>query len=310
MEVSLPRLSQFFETAVVDSFGRVVCEQRREVQTFIESLPKGAFIEMVEIPAQIATVGSPLIEKGRMPDEEKPRKVAFESFFMSQHPISQSQWKAVTLLPQIKRTLDPTPSCFTRLDNPVEQISWLDAVEFCNRLSAHTQRSYRLPTEIEWEYACRGGTQTPFCFGEVLTNELANVRGSAGCTTPIGSFVIANPFGLYDMHGNVSEWCLKDSYDEFEIEELRYQQPTKGGSWRSALALCRSATNIMFASQTKSSDVGFRIIHTDVATPANFGSASMVNRQTMFTNVRVGGDFIINGNLIQTNLSDSAGYNA
>ena len=302
MEVSVPCLSQSFETVVVDRFGHIIRKQTGEAQLFRESLPEGAFIEMIELPTQTAVIGSPLSEKGRMPDEKSPRRVAFDSFFMSKYPITQFQWKAIALLPQIERALDPEPSHFIGLNNPVEQVSWFDAVEFCHRLSRHTQRGYRLPTEIEWEYACRGGAETPYSFGETLARELSNTGGSAACTTSVGSFAIANPFGLCDMHGNVCEWCLKSSDDEFEIEESRYQQPTRGGSWKSALTLCRSATNIMFASYTKDSSVGFRVVHTNLAHPMDLKNASNINTQTMLSGVTVGRDLIINGDLTQTNL--------
>ncbi|MEM8502644.1 MAG: formylglycine-generating enzyme family protein [Cyanobacteria bacterium P01_D01_bin.1] len=297
MEISLPLSYCSFETISVDESAHTICKQTKQAHIFVEKLPEGAFIEMVKLPAQTAKVGSPLSEKGRMPDEDRPYWVAFDDFFISKYPITQFQWKAVASLPKVKDVMDPNPAHFTKSNNPVEQVSWFDAMEFCDRLSKYTKRSYRLPTEVEWEYACRGGTQTPFCFGKTLTNKLCNIGGKG--TTPVNAFVIANPFGLYDMHGNVCEWCLKNSNDESEIEESRYQQPAKGGSWKSALMLCRSATNLMFASQTKDSSVGFRIIYTGSDSPKTSEDAIAAHAQTMLSNVNVGGDFIINGNLTQ-----------
>lgn len=317
MEVLRSLSTYAFKTVRINEFGHTISQQPGEAQFFHESLPEGAFIEMVKLPAQTVSVGSPLTEKGRMPDEDEPHMVAFDTFFISKHPITQFQWRAVASLPQIERSLDPMPSSFSGISNPVERVSWFDAVEFCNRLSRHAQQSYRLPTEVEWEYACRGGTKTPFCFGENLAVELANYQSCEkkefalgansakptgrveGCTTAIGSFAIANPFGLYDMHGNVCEWCLKSSHDKFEIEESRYQQPTRGGSWKSSSLICRAAVNIMFAAQTKDSSVGFRVVQSAPVHSTNPDDSASVITQSMFSNVTVGRDLIIHGDPTQ-----------
>lgn len=322
MEVSLSLSTYRFETVCINEFGQTISKRVGEAQLFNEPLSEGAFIEMVELPAQTSSVGSSLTEKGRMPDEDEPRLVAFDTFFISKHPITQFQWRAVAALPQISKVLDPTPSGFIGLSNPVEKVSWFDAVEFCARLSRHTQRSYRLPTEVEWEYACRGGTETPFCFGKTLTAELANCQadkkkeppsaaygwerasGGEGHTTAVGSYAIANPFGLYDMHGNVCEWCLKSSDDEFEIEESRYQQPTRGGSWKSSPIICRAAVNMMFASQTKDPSVGFRIVHADPVNPTNLDDSSSAISQSILSHVYVGGNLTILGGITQSITQD------
>ena len=136
---------------------------------------------------------------------------------MGKYPITQAQWRAVAALTQIERELKTAPSRFKGNNRPVEKITWYDAVEFCARLSQHTKRQYRLPSEAEWEYACREGTTTPFYFGETITSELANYNASytyadeakgrlRGQTNSVGQFP-PNGYGLYDMHGNVWEWC-------------------------------------------------------------------------------------------------------
>lgn len=318
MEVSRSLSTYAFETVRINEHGHTISKQPGAAQSFTEPLPEGAFIEMVKLPARQASVGSPLTEKGRMPDEDEPHLIAFDTFFISKHPITQFQWRAVASLPQIEIALDTSPSHFTGLGNPVEQVSWFDAVEFCARLSRHTQRSYRLPTEVEWEYACRGATETPFCFGEMLTPELANYQTcgikelrlaaqnsdlaseTEGHTTAVDGFAIANPFGLYDMHGNVCEWCLKSSHDEFEIEDLRYQQPTRGGSWKSSPLICRAAVNIMFASQTKDSSVGFRVVHAASPHPTNPDDSASAITQSLFSGANIGGNVTIYGDVNQT----------
>jgi formylglycine-generating enzyme required for sulfatase activity len=154
----------------------------------------------------------------------------------------------------------------------VEKISWLDAIEFCDRLSQLTGRLYRLPSEAEWEYACRAGTTTPFHFGETITTDLANYdgtddpdgkwSGSYGIgtkgiyrqeTTPVGSFGVANAFGLYDMHGNVWEWCMDHWHENYEgapVDGSAWIGPSasehasrllRGGSWSNNPRSCRSA---------------------------------------------------------------------
>lgn len=141
-----------------------------------------------------------------------------DSFWMGIFPVTQAQWRAVASLPVVKRSLSPNPSYFSGDDLPVEQVSWHEAVEFCQRLSRYTGQRFRLPEEIEWEFACRAKTTTPFHFGQTLTTELANYDGTQtfrlepsgamrGQTSPVGYFQVANDFGLYDMHGNVLEWC-------------------------------------------------------------------------------------------------------
>jgi formylglycine-generating enzyme required for sulfatase activity len=155
---------------------------------------------------------------------------------MGKYPITQAQWRFVAQLPQLNKELEPDPSNFKGDNRPVEQVSWEDAVEFCLRLSQYTGRTYSLPSEAQWEYACRAGTTTPFHFGETITTDLANYNGNyvygqglTGVdkqeTTAVGSFGVANNFGLYDMHGNVLEWCLDDWHDDYK------KAPTDGSPW-------------------------------------------------------------------------------
>jgi formylglycine-generating enzyme required for sulfatase activity len=193
-------------------------------------------LEMVAIPDGTFQMGSPETEEGHEDDESPQHWVTIKPFFLGKYPITQAQWQAVAHLPKVERELEPEPSRFKGANRPVERVSWYDCVEFCARLSQYTGWNYRLPSEAEWEYACRAGTTTPFHFGETITTDLANYNGNhiygAGVkgeyreeTTPVGSFQVANAFGLYDMHGNVWEWCLDQWHDSYE------GAPSDGQAW-------------------------------------------------------------------------------
>jgi formylglycine-generating enzyme required for sulfatase activity len=267
-------------------------------QFYTEDLGNGTLLNMVAIPDGSFSMGSPETEPDRRDSESPQHSVTLQSFFMGMFPVTQAQWRAVaTHLPKSKIDLNPEPSHFKGDDNcPVEQVSWFDAVEFCDRLSAKTEREYRLPTEAEWEYACRAGTTTPFHFGETITTELANYRGTdeetmkwSGSygrgpkgiyrkeTTPATYFKTTNRFGLHDMHGNVWEWCLDnwhDSYSE-KPEELKKDGNTpwlssdksetsrllRGGSWYSFPRNCRSAFRYYSLPPDDRDDfIGFRVV--------------------------------------------------
>ncbi|MDJ0772843.1 MAG: formylglycine-generating enzyme family protein [Mastigocoleus sp. MO_167.B18] len=236
-------------------------------QYFVEDLGNGVELEMMLIPSGSFTMGAPETEEGSRNSERPQHKVEVPSFSISKYTVTQAQWKAVAALPKVERDLKAEASHFKGDNRPVERVSWYDAVEFCARLSNHTGREYRLPSEAEWEYACRAGTKTPFHFGETITSELANYNASSTYgdgpkgidreeTTPVGSFKVANAFGLYDMHGNVLEWCLDDWHENYEGAPLDgsawmnendnlYQAKggavLRGGSWFGLPAFCRSA---------------------------------------------------------------------
>jgi formylglycine-generating enzyme required for sulfatase activity len=192
-------------------------------------------LEMVEIPGGIFYMGSPDSEEGRSDDESPQHLVRVSPFYMGKYPVTQAQWFVVANLPKIEQELNPSPAYFKGLNLPVECVTWDDAVEFCQRLSQATRKEYRLPSEAEWEYACRGGTTTPFYCGETITTDLANYDGGyiygAGVkgqnrqrTTDVGSFP-ANPFGIYDMCGNVWEWCGDTWHENYK------GAPTDGSAW-------------------------------------------------------------------------------
>ncbi|ACC85059.1 SUMF1/EgtB/PvdO family nonheme iron enzyme [Nostoc punctiforme] len=220
-------------------------------------------LEMVRIQGGTFLMGAPETEEYSMDSERPQHEVTVLPFFIGKYPVTQVQWLAVTSLPQVNRELDPDPSRFKGANLPIEKVSWYEAVEFCDRLSQHTGKTYRLPSEAEWEYACRAGTTTSFHFGETITSELANYDTSevSGVgvkgrhqkeTTPVGNFEVANAFGLYDMHGNVWEWCLDDWHDNYEgapidgsawfnIYHKQAHFVLRGGSWYNNPKFCRSA---------------------------------------------------------------------
>ena len=223
-------------------------------------------LRMMLIPAGRFLMGSPDTELARDDGEGPQHEVRVSQFFMAKYPVTQAQWRAVTAMPQINQPLNPDPSNFKGDLRPVENVSWDDAVEFCDRVTLSTHRQCRLPTEAEWEYACRAGTTTPFHFGKTLSTDYANYSGaneengaygpgSRGEyrqeTTPIDKFEGANEHGLCDMHGNVREWCQDHWHDSYRdaptdgsawlTDDDEAYRILRGGSWFNNSGYCRSA---------------------------------------------------------------------
>lgn len=243
-------------------------------------------MEMVAIPGGTFFMGSPENEEGYHSSQSPQHEVTVPPFFMGKYPVTQQQWRVVAALPKVNIDLKSDPSYFkgdgsTSLTNnlPVERVSWNDAQEFCARLSRMANKTYRLPSEAEWEYACRGGTTTPFYCGETISTDLANYNGNytygrgqkgqyRGKTTEVGIFP-ANPFGLYDMCGNVWEWC-EDKWHENYINaptdgsawtslSTEYML-ARGGSWDNGAGRCRSAGRDGFLRDSRNDRCGFRVV--------------------------------------------------
>ena len=195
---------------------------QRGPMTFKQELKPGIAITMLPIPAGSFLMGSPKDEPDRFDDEGPQHEVTLGAFWMAQTPTTQAQWRTVAGWPKVERDLDPDPAMFKGANHPVEQVNWYDAMEFCRRLSQRTGQRYGLPSEAQWEYACRAGSSTPFCFGDTLTPEQANCNDSE--TVEVASHP-ANAWGLHDMHGNVWEWCADHWHNDYE------GAPNDGSAW-------------------------------------------------------------------------------
>lgn len=247
---------------------------------FDEKLGERQSLRMMQIPSGNFLMGSPEDELDNYENEQPQHKVNVATFFLGKYPVTQAQWRFVAELAQVERELDSDPSDFKGENHPVERVNWYEAVEFCQRLSTHTNRPYRLPSEAEWEYACRAGSTTPFTFGKTLTTEIANYDGNYTYnngpegsfreeTTTVDNFEIANAFGLCDIHGNVLEWCAdhwhenyKDAPPDGSVWQTDYEHSyrlLRGGSCFDNPKYCRSAARLNLEPPNRTDSIGFRI---------------------------------------------------
>lgn len=298
-----------FTVITVDNQGKEIKRQQGSASYTVEKLAESVNLEMVAIPSGCFLMGSPENEEGYRRSQSPQHQVTLSSFGLSKYPITQAQWKAVAQFPPVNQALNPTPAHFVGENRPVEQVTWDEAVEFCARLSQKTGKNYRLPSESQWEYACRAASiknsklkiqkeegnrhyHQPFHFGDTLTTDLANYSGvdweylgkicSKGAygnaplgadrreTTDVGYFEVANAFGLYDMHGNVREWCYDvwhRTYDGAPTDGTPWvtdgestQRVIRGGSWNGSPHKCRSAYRGKFDRHGSLYDIGFRVV--------------------------------------------------
>jgi formylglycine-generating enzyme required for sulfatase activity len=257
-------------------------KQKALINYFTETLSPGVEMEMALIMGGSFEMGSPKDEENHE-NNKKQHTVTIPTFFMGRTPVTQAQWRSVSKLPKIRTDLKPDPSNFKGNGNyPVEQVSWDESVEFCLRLSNKTGREYRLPSEAEWEYACRAGTTTPFHFGETIDAGLANYNGTATVygkgvegpyrkkTTPVREFP-PNPWGLFDMHGNVWEWCQDDYESDYNAtptdgtahmsnQSENTYKVRRGGSWIASPVNCRSAARNYNTRASRLNGLGFRVV--------------------------------------------------
>jgi len=251
------------------------------VRPIVPTLVNSVGLELALIPAGEFLMGSPPDEVGRFEDEGPHHKVRLTSaYYLGVYPVTQAEYQAV---------VGTNPSLFHAGHrggprHPVDGVTWDDAVRFCQLLSRRPEerdarRTYRLPTEAEWEYACRAGTTTPFQFGKVASSDHANFDGThpyGGAakgkylqqTTPVGNY-LPNGWGLYDTHGNVREWC-RDWYGPEYYAESPTSDPTgptdgdgrvqRGGSWGSFSWGCRSAFRLSIEPDRAGAVSGFRVL--------------------------------------------------
>jgi len=265
-----PNLKTFtFEVVTTNAKGSIINKHNHSANYFVEDLGNGVKLEMVEIPAGTFYMGSPTYETGRSDDEGPQHQVNVPSFFIGKYPLTQAQYQAI---------MGNNPAHFKGNNRPVECVSWNNAVNFCQKLSQKTGKNYKLPSEAQWEYACRAGTTTPFYFGESITPYLVNYDGRYPYanaptgqyreqTTDVGTFP-PNAFGLYDMHGNVWEWC-EDDWNENYINapingsaliSQSDKNTLRGGSWCFDPEDCRSACRGSYRLVSDYNAFGFRVV--------------------------------------------------
>jgi formylglycine-generating enzyme required for sulfatase activity len=257
----------------------------------LEVITNSIGMKLALIPAGEFLMGSPETEEGRR-DDEGPQHIVriTQPFYLGVYPVTQAEYEQVMgTNPSVFCSTGRYSSRVSGQDTsrfPVEQVSWEDAMEFCRRLSAQEGGQYSLPTEAQWEYACRGGAKDYAVFGigdgKALTSKLANFHGaySYGCnekgpylqrTTPVGSYKLANGFGLFDMHGNVWEWC-SDWYGKYAPTTVDdpagpatgSDRVFRGGGWSNYARYCRSAYRSRSTPDYRFNYLGFRLAFSSV----------------------------------------------
>jgi formylglycine-generating enzyme required for sulfatase activity/predicted Ser/Thr protein kinase len=258
-------------------------QETKQAAYFTIRFTKNVALEMIAIPSGTFVMGAPKNEEGSNKSELPQHWVTVSSFLISKFPITQGQYKAI---------MGKNPARFRGINRPVEQVSWYDAVAFCQKLSEKSGLQFRLPSEAQWEYACRAinhpvssieewnaKDNQPFYYGETLTTDLGNYNGSEVYansvkginrqeTTEVSQFP-PNGFGLYDMHGNVWEWCADYWHPNYEgapdngstwLNPTSNMRVLRSGSWYSYPQNCRSAYRNHDLPAVVNYTIGFRIV--------------------------------------------------
>jgi formylglycine-generating enzyme required for sulfatase activity len=280
-----------FNTVKLDSSGKEVERKAGQAQYYEEDLGHGVKLEMVKVPAGAFMMGTSDSEVNSIVAnytktsiyakedalkyvgwETPQHQVTLSSFYIGKYEVTQEQWEII---------MGKNSSNFKGSKLPVEQVSWNEAVEFCKKLSAKTGKQYRLPSEAEWEYAARGGKTTPFGLGETITPSIVNYDGIypyanapkgeyRAKTVEVGSLGIANGYGLYDMSGNVWEWCQDpwhESYKDAPTDGRVWEEGAdnsrrvvRGGSWNNNSNNCRAANRNRNAPGDNNNNNGLRVV--------------------------------------------------
>ena len=237
----------------------VIAQEVKSGKIEVVDLGKDLKLEMILIPAGKFMMGSPASEKNRFDVETQHEVTITKPFYMGKYEVTQEQWEAV---------MGNNPSETKGAKLPVTDVSWEDCQEFIKKLNAKTDGGYRLPTEAEWEYSCRAGTTTAYSFGDKITPKDVNYDDSGiGKPVEVGSYK-PNAFGLYDMHGNVYEWC-EDWHGEYPFAVTDPKGPAtgklrvlRGGSFTDLVSTARSSNRGGNSPTNRSYVLGFRLART------------------------------------------------
>ena len=262
-----------FPFVTLNGNGEILQVQNNQAYRLVETLPGEIPLTLIALSGGTFQMGSP---HGQGYEDEMPRHlVSLPPFLIAQALVTQQQWQAV---------MGRAPHCrFHGPDLPVERVSWKSVRAFCQALSKKTGNAYHLPSEAQWEYACRAGTATPFSTGETITTLYANYCGEhifrneprgvyRHTSTPAGT-CLPNPFGLYDMHGNLWESCADRWHPDYSgapFDAASWEQGgeigyrvARGGSWHEPPNNCRSATRLRIAEDEEDDMIGFRVALTN-----------------------------------------------
>jgi formylglycine-generating enzyme required for sulfatase activity len=263
-------MTRLFSVALVAALVTLMTDVvRAQLKDPPKNVTNSIGMKFVWIPPGSFVMGSPKDEPERGDGEQQHKVTLTKGFYLGVYTVTQDEWRAV---------LGTNPSRFRGNNLPVESVSWDDCQEFIKRLRDKDKKPYRLPTEAEWEYACRAGTRTTFYFGATISTDQANyngqyvyANGKKGVdrekTTPVGSFP-ANAWGLYDMHGNVYQWCQDGIRDYPQKDVTDPQGPdggdfriVRGGSWYKEPGYCRSAYRHRGEPAMRYGNVGLRVCY-------------------------------------------------